>query len=462
MRGGDHLNRFIGWVRALFSGTPRDAGDGGASARAEAELTRADEISFAAIFARKLANLAFTDATMAVTPPEGDADAPRGLRRPGARAGGGGFQGRAEDGPRARADIVGEALTWAMERARTITAQALATGGRLLVPGVAGNALRVDAVPQERLYVFETAGEAIVSCAILADRAVRDGREFFRFAGYALRDGRLEIRHRAVDASGRPVPLAAVPAWAGIRADSAIEGVDRMPFAFLKCPAGARGADGVYGRPITYGSEPLVAELREHLATIAREYRLTRPMLGLDSQMWRGIGDGDDLTPIERVKRTVQDDGGLFIPVDPALDGGQAPWMIYSPAIRDGAMLSRLEQLCALLEKSVGVSRGILTARETAGATATEIRAANYDTLTWVTAIRDAWVRAMADLAAAADLLAEHFGLSPWGQRGEYAVRFDWDMSLFESSEETFAQLEALCDRGALSTGELRAWVTGE
>ena len=37
----------------------------------------------------------------------------------------------------------------------------------------------------------------------------------------------------------------------------------------------------------------------------------------------------------------------------------------------------------------------------------------------------------------------------------------DWDMSLFESSQESFSQLCELHDRGLLSGAELRQWVRG-
>ena len=124
-------------------------------------------------------------------------------------------------------------------------------------------------------------------------------------------------------------------------------------------------------------------------------------------------------------------------------------------------MYARLDRLFALLEKAVGTSRGILTAPETGAATATEIRAANHDTFALVSAIRRMWEAALGDRACAADVLCEFYGLTPRGARGEYAVGVDWDMSLFESSQESFSQLCELHDRGLLSGAELRQWVRG-
>ena len=57
--------------------------------------------------------------------------------------------------------------------------------------------------------------------------------------------------------------------------------------------------------------------------------------------------------------------------------------------------------------------------------------------------------------------LAERFGLTPAGGRGQYAISFDWDMSLIESTEQTFTQMSELQAGGMVSKAELRRWVMG-
>ena len=58
-------------------------------------------------------------------------------------------------------------------------------------------------------------------------------------------------------------------------------------------------------------------------------------------------------------------------------------------------------------------------------------------------------------------MLAERFEITPAGARGQYRLGFDWDMSLIESSEQTFEQLRALHDGKLLEGAELRQWVLG-
>lgn len=434
------FQRFRAWVTALFGKKAQQTDSDRDIERFEADYRRIDEINFAVIFGNRLSNIAFSDSTQDVTDAAGNPD------------------GR-------RAQIVRGVLDWAFERARKIATQIMATGGRVLVPYVANGKVKCSVVAQERLYVIDADGDEITSAALLADSAMVNDKKYYRWTGYALENGNLSIRSRVTDEGGKTFPMNTVPAWADIPEEYAIANVERLPFAFMRCPADNRKEHEIYGAAITYGSDSIIAEIREHLKIIAREYRLTRPMLGLDSTLWRRRNVGTDgkggVRGIDDVRKTVQDSDDPFIPVDGYTDDTKVPWMIFAPGIRDAAMYNRLDRLFEQLEKSVGTSRGILTVRETANATATEIRAANHDTFTMVTAIRGMWERGMDDLAYAVDMLAEHYGLSPAGARGDYSIDFDWDMSLFEASTESFQQLTELHDRHLISGAELRQWVRG-
>ena len=430
------FHRFWAWISALFGRKPQVPNEVQALERFENDYRRIDDINFAVIFGQRLSNIAFSDSTQDVDDANGNHDGQR-------------------------AAVIRDVLDWAFEHARKISTQVMATGGRLLVPYVAGNRIKCSIVAQERLYIIDADGDDITSAALLADSATIDDKRYFRWMGYVLENGNLIIRNRVTDDGGKSWPMDIVPAWADIPEEYGIANAERLPFAFLRCPADNRQDYGLYGAAITYGSDSLVREIKEHLKIIAREYRLTRPMLGLDSTLWRQRLPGDGRAGIDDVRKTVQDSDDPFIPVDGYVDESKAPWMIYAPGIRDEAMYNRLDRLFEQLEKSVGTSRGILTARETANATATEIRAANHDTFTMVSAIRAMWENGMDDLAYAVDLLAEHFGLSPAGMRGDYSIDYDWDMSLFESSAETFQQLTELQSRGIVSKAELRQWVRG-
>ena len=69
-------------------------------------------------------------------------------------------------------------------------------------------------------------------------------------------------------------------------------------------------------------------------------------------------------------------------------DGKENVFNIFDPAIRESSYYNRLTQLFELLEKQVGTSKGILTTPKREGATATEIKAAIYNTYALVCDIR--------------------------------------------------------------------------
>jgi len=75
--------------------------------------------------------------------------------------------------------------------------------------------------------------------------------------------------------------------------------------------------------------------------------------------------------------------------------------------------------------------------------------------------MRDAWERAMDDLAYSVDVLCERFGLTPAGGRDRHVIEYDWDTSMIESTTEAFTQNMELHAAGMVSDAEMRQWVRG-
>ena len=383
-----------------------------------------------AVIAGKLAALTIGDSSFALTAPGGE-----------------------------RGALIAEALErlW-KEDARRVTARAFGKGAAVLVPAVTETGrVEITEADQDRVLILRRdAGRPVSAALCLADG--RAGNELCHLiAHYELKGDAHRIRYMAVTDGGAPVPLARVPGWERLPEEITVGRVDRLLLGFLKCPADPRRNGAELGVPITYGAEPLLEELREHLRIYRREYKLTRPMLGLDSTLWQ-----TEDRSIGQVRRTVQDGDDPFIPFDaPALDG-RGVWQYYAPAIRWEAMEARLKSLCLRIEKACGLSQGILTERQSVNyLNRDEVRAAMYDTYSVLRAMRYGWERAMEDLALAADALAERFALTPRGSRAAPVCAFDWDTSLIESTAEAFDQELKLHAAGAMSAPELRQWVLG-
>lgn len=325
--------------------------------------------------------------------------------------------------------------------------QELGKGGKVLVPYVANGKPYVDSIDQSRMRITAMQGDEITGATLMADVQWLHGRQYFRWVDYAL-DGRTHtIRNRATNAQGGEIPLSVVPVWSEIQPEVLIDGVEHVLLAYLKSPADNREDAQRYGVPVTYGSEDTIRQLHECMTDMEREYNIKKAFVGADERLF---GKDQQLPG-----------NGLFRKMMGTSLDGKSFWEVFDPAIRDSAYLARFEYLCGLLEREVGVSPGILTKPETAAATATEIRAANDGTFAYISAIRESIETAFDQLAYALDVLAEYTGATPAGARGDYDIIWDWDMSMKESSTETFGQMSELESRGLILPERLVSWVTG-
>jgi A118 family predicted phage portal protein len=365
-----------------------------------------------------------------------------------------------------RSKLLAEVIGDLFKKGPGIAAQAFGKGGKVFVPFVHDGHIDVQAISQNRMLVRRMDGDKIMDVSIMLDTAVIETESIWLIADYTIDENGVQtIRYRACNQSGIEVPMGKVSKWQNIQPEIAIAGTDRALVGFLRCPTDNRQDMHILGVPITYGAEKSIAELLEHIAIYRREFKLSRMMLGLDASLWRDFGrgklDADGVT-IDDVKRTAQDSDSPFVPVEGMVLDNKTPWQQYAPNIRYEAMEARYNSLLRRVEKDCGLSQGILTERQSVNyANKDEVRAAQYDTFAVIKAMRTAWEKAIEDLAYAVDVLAEFYGLTPGGSRDQYEIEYDWDMSMIESTAESFAQLSELQSRGMVSKAELRQWVRG-
>lgn len=350
-------------------------------------------------------------------------------------------------GDNQRAELIGDVLDRTWKKSKKFVSKAYGTGGVLLIPYVTGRKIYVDIVPQASMLINRVNGDDLRAVSIIADSTVQADERYFRWTDYDLDDnGLLTIRQRATNAIGSEVPLQSLNEWAGISEEMTIANLESLPFAYLKNPTDNRISDGHYGVPVTYGCDKKIGEIVECQEEIRREYRLKKPIVGMDQTLF-GTKNGRRYLPVT----------GLFMPVTPSgLNTAGKLWEVYDPAIRDSSYYNRLVHLCEELEKQVGTSRGILTERVTNAATATEIKAANADTYAIITDMRTAIEDAMRQLAYAVNVLANAFMLSPLG---DYDLAFDWSYAMIESSQETFTQLMTAAASDAVEPAEIRQFI---
>lgn len=405
------FQKFIMWIFRLFNiqsqTTQKEVED---NQKYAVEYERIDEINFNSIFSNKLANYVINDSNVNIT------------------------------GENARVELLDKTTQSMWKKAKKITSMGFGYGGVIIVPYVKSGKIYYNIVSQSRVTIDEVEGENIIGATIIADkrtvnRGIGNSKTYYRLTNYRVRNGNIEITQKFTDENGHEV---AVPDfWKNIELKKVITGVDRALFGYIKSPINNRKTDDKYGVPITYGCDSTIAEIKETMKQLYREYKLKETFVGADSTMF----DGKDKLPLN----------GLFKKIDA---GDDTFFEVFDPAFRP--YTERLQELFKRLEHEIGTSAGILSEVNTANATATEIKRSMYDTYTIVDDMRANIEKGIEDFLYSANVLANAYNLTP---QGDYEVSFDWDYSLLEDSQETFSQLITAQAKGIVSNVEVRQWL---
>lgn len=373
------------------------------------EYEAIDDINFNSIFSNKLANYVINDSNVDVV------------------------------GENKRVEVLNNTVKSMWKKAKKITSMGFGYGGVIIVPYVKGGKIYYSVVPQNRLTIDSMDGEVITGATVLAEKKVVTSATkttvYLRWTNYQVENGNITITQQYSDENGKKI--LAPEFWKNILDKQTISGVDRVLFGYIKSPVNNRKSNDKYGVPITYGCEATILEIKETMKQLLREYRLKEAFVGADSTMF----NGKDALPAN----------GLFKKID---SGSDDFFEVFDPAFRP--FTDRLQELYKRLEHEIGTSAGIISEMQTSNATATEIRRAMYDTFTIVDDMRSNIEQGMNDFIYAANVLANAYNLSP---NGEYDVKYDWDYSLLEDSQEAFTQLVTANGKGIISDVELRQWI---
>ena len=405
------FQKFIMWIFRLFNiqsqTTQKEVED---NQKYAVEYERIDEINFNSIFSNKLANYVINDSNVNIT------------------------------GENARVELLDKTTQSMWKKAKKITSMGFGYGGVILVPYVKSGKIYYNIVSQSRVTIDEVEGENIIGATIIADKrtvnkGIGNSKTYYRLTNYKVRNGNIEITQKFTDENGHEVTVPDF--WKNIELKKVITGVDRALFGYIKSPINNRKTDDKYGVPITYGCDSTIAEIKETMKQLYREYKLKETFVGADSTMF----DGKDKLPLN----------GLFKKIDA---GDDTFFEVFDPAFRP--YTERLQELFKRLEHEIGTSAGILSEVNTANATATEIKRSMYDTFTIVDDMRSNIEKGIEDFLYSANVLANAYNLTP---QGEYEVSFDWDYSLLEDSQEAFSQLITAQAKGIVSNVEVRQWL---
>lgn len=374
-----------------------------------------DDINFASIFSDKLANYVMSDSTINI------------------------------DGTNKRADYLNTFTQNVLKDGKKIVGMSLGYGGVFVVPYVQNGELLYNIIEQSRVIINNTIGQKIVSATILSEQNIitnqmGSDKIYLRWTDYDIVNNNLVITQKYTDGDGIEIPVPEF--WSNIKQQMNISNVDRALFGYFKSPINNRIGISKYGVPITFGCDSTIAEIKECMRQMIKEFNIKQAWVGVDAKFFKKDANGKDIIA----------DSGMF----KKFDSDQDLFQIYAPNYQFDPLFARYNMLLSRLEKQVCVSKGFLTDAETTNATATEIKRAMYDTFTLVDDIRSNFEKGMSDLMYSCNVLANAYNLSPIG---DYNISYDWDYSLLQDSQQEFSQLIQGKNQGVIKDIELRQWL---
>lgn len=258
------------------------------------------------------------------------------------------------------------------------------------------------------------------------------------------------------DQVGQEVPLSAVDQWKNLQPEATLHGTDGQMFGWFKVAAANNvDVDSPMGISVFHKALKVIKQADMQYSRLLWEFEGSELAIDVDPLALRPQKP-DARSGYGEVKYELPKlNDRLFRGVN--LD--EDHYSVFSPTIRDTALLNGLNRLLMMIEDLSGLSRGTLSDAPLEARTATELRILRQRTYATIADNQAALERCLRDVVRAMDKYATIYGLAP---EGEYEVSFEWDDSILtDRAQEMTEQLELL-SQGILGKAEVRQWYTGE
>lgn len=318
------------------------------------------------------------------------------------------------------------------------TAACFETGDCLVVPSWNGRNIQNILVSSDDFAILETVGNEITAVAYLVD-TMSKGQSVYKLyqevelVPYEANDGSTAYANRYrmfVARDGSLVESSAVsefPDWEKkYEVEWYIPNVDRLLIGRIKsATTDPTNLNNVKGLPICYGASEPISEIRYLLNQMHNEFGFSEKMIMADKRLFhRVVGRrGETAADLPRGRER------LFV----ALSGqsNEQPIMEWAPDIRYKAYLDDIDKQEQLVERAVGVSRGIISnPNDMNYQNVDNVRKSQQKTISFVNTHRRIIEGCLGDLLYAWDRLANYFNVVPIG---DYTVSFDWSDDYVET-----------------------------
>lgn len=336
------------------------------------------------------------------------------------------------------------------------------TGDCLVVPSWTGRTIQNILVPSEEFQIFSTIGDEITSCGYIVDRTTRGLNEYqlvqvIELVPYTSNDASTAFAchykmYVAQDWNLSGGDLSDFPEWAeNYDSDWYVPNVDRILVGrFKSFTTDPLNMNNVKGVPICFGASEPIAEIHYLLNQMHNEFNLSEKFIIANKRLFKKDGNGGFILPRGKEK--------IFMDVTP--QSNESMIHDWSPDIRYSAYLEAVDKQEQLVERAVGVSRGIIsTPNDMNYQNVDNVRKSQQSTIAFVDSARAQFEDCMINLIYAWNVLANYYQVTPIG---DYAYSFDWSDDYIETFSDRQNAILAGEAIGATDAVDYRMFVFDE
>ncbi len=336
--------------------------------------------------------------------------------------------------------------------------QGCAAGGMTVKPYPKDGHIYFDWTMDWSLYPIAFDDDGNLADVIFRDTYTEGKTIFTRLERHVVDGDNVKITQRAFkstskDAIGVEIPLSDVAFWAQLEPEATVQNTGGQMFGWFKvAAANSIDVDSPMGASCFCKARDTIKQADMQYSRLLWEYEGSELAIDVDPTVLRPKKtEGGGLEMPKLNKR-------LFRAVD-ADKGDRDLYNVFSPAIRDAALINGLNQLLMRIEDQCGLARGTVSDANTEARTATELRIIKQRSYATVADNQKALESCLKDVIRAMDVYATVYKLAP---EGEYEVSFEWDDSIITDTEQQINERMMLLNAGLISKAEFREWYFNE
>lgn len=336
--------------------------------------------------------------------------------------------------------------------------QGCAAGGMTVKPYPKDGHIFFDWTMDWSLYPIAFDDDGNLADVIFRDTYTEGKTIYTRLERHTVEGDNVKITQRAFKSSskdtlGVEINLSDVDYWSQLEPEATVENTGGPLFGWYKvAAANSIDVESPMGASCFCKARDTIKEADRQYSRLLWEYEGSELAIDVDPTVLRPKkteGGGLEMPKLNQ---------RLFRAVD-ADKGDRDLYQVFSPNIRDAALINGLNQLLMRIEDQCGLARGTISDANTEARTATELRIVKQRSYATVSDNQKALENCLKDVVRAMDVYATLYDLAP---EGEYEVSFTWDDSIITDTEQQMNERMMLLNAGIISKAEFREWYFNE